>query len=242
MAPLMSVVVPVYNEKPNVEPTARAILDAFGDLSNEMEILFVDDNSPDGTADEVERVSESAPQVSLVQHGKKEGLGAAHRAGYEASKGKYVLCIDADLSQSPADLVKMKENLDSGYDLVIGSRYMTGGKQIDKSLFRDIGSRGMNFICKFMLRIPLTDCTHTFRAFKRNVFEAVSSNLDQKGHPNFQVQFTFWIIRNKFKTTEIPITFTERAEGRGQSKLSVKKEVPPFLRLVAKLILRRFSS
>lgn len=240
-APLISVIVPVYNEKPNIEPTARAVLDAFGDLSSDLEILFVDDNSPDGTADEVERVSGFASQVRLVQHGKKEGMGAAHRAGYEAAESTYVMCIDADLSQSPKDLVKMKEKLDSGYDLVIGSRYMKGGKQVGKSFFRDIGSRGMNFICQFMLGIPLTDCTHTFRAFRRNVFEEVSPKIDQKGHPNFQVQFSFWVVRKGFKTGEIPIIFTERADDRGQSKLSVKKELPQFLKLVVKLMKLRLT-
>jgi len=240
MALLISVVVPVYNEKPNIEPTARAVLDAFGNLSSEMEILFVDDNSPDGTADEVERISGLSPQVRLVQHGKKEGMGAAYHAGYEAADGEYIMCIDADLSQSPHDLFKMKGKLDEGYDLVIGSRYMKGGKQVGKSFFRDIGSRGMNFICRYMLGIPLTDCTHTFRAFRKGVFEAVAPNIDQKGHPNFQVQFSFWVVRKGFKITEIPIVFTEREEGRGQSKLSVKKEIPPFLRLVNRLVFQRF--
>lgn len=242
MTPSMSVVVPVYNEKANVEPTARAILDAFDQFSSDLEILFVDDNSPDGTADEVERVSGFAPQIRLVQHGKKEGMGAAHRAGYEAAQGKYVMCIDADLSQSPADLLKMKDKLESGYDLVIGSRYMAGGEQIGKSFIRDVGSRGMNFICRYLLGIPLTDCTHTFRAFRRSVFEDVAEKLDQKGHPNFQVQFSFWIIKKGFRATEIPIIFTERAKDRGQSKLSIKKEVPSFLQLVSRLMIQRIAS
>lgn len=239
--PLISVIVPVYNEKPNIEPTAKEVLDALGQYASEMEILFVDDNSPDGTADEVERVSGIIPQVRLVQHGKKEGIGAAHHEGYKAARGEYVLCIDADLSQSPVDLLKMKGKLDEGYDLVIGSRYMAGGEQVGKSMIRDIGSRGMNFICRFFLGIPLTDCTHTFRAFKRTVFENVSSLLDQKGHPNFQVQFSFWAIKKGYRTTEIPIIFVERDAGRGQSKLSVKRELPPFLRLVGRLMISRLS-
>ena len=242
MSPFISVVVPAYNENPNIEPTARAVLDAFGDLSDEMEILFVDDNSPDGTADEVERVSGIMPQVKLVQHGKKEGIGAAHHAGYKAATGEYIMCIDADLSQSPHDLFKMKGKLDEGSDLVIGSRYIEGGEQVGKSAIRDIGSRGMNFICRFFLAIPLTDCTHTFRAFRKSLFNEVSSELDQKGHPNFQVQFSFWTVKNGHRTTEIPIRFIERAEDRGQSKISVRKEIPQFLKLVGRLIVQRFSS
>ena len=148
--PLISVVVPVYNEKPNIEPTAREVLAAFEQVASETEVLFVDDNSPDGTADEIIRLSGVMPQVRLVQHGKKEGIGAAHHAGYKAAKGEYVMCIDADLSQSPVDLFKMKEKLDDGYDLVIGSRYMAGGDQVGKSFVRDMGSRGMNFICRFL--------------------------------------------------------------------------------------------
>ena len=239
--PLISVIVPVYNEKPNIEPTAREIIDAFGQLSSDIEILFVDDNSPDGTADEVERISSQVPQVRLVQHGKKEGIGAAHRAGYEAAKGKYVMCIDADLCQPCSAFLIMKEKLDNGYDLVIGSRYVDGASQTGKPLLRDLGSRGMNLICRILLGIPLTDATHTFRAFRRDVFEDVVLNLDQKGHPNFQVQFSFWILKKGYRATEIPITFVERAD-RGQSKLSVRKEVPSFLRLVGRLMYCRIFS
>lgn len=238
--PFISIVVPVYNEKPNVEPTAKAILSAFNKYSSEVEVLFVDDNSPDGTAAEVERVSEIMPQVRLVQHGKKEGIGAAHHEGYRAAKGEYVMCIDADLSQSPTDLFNMKEILDNGYDLVIGSRYIKGGQQIGKSLVRNIGSRGMNLMCRFFLGIPLTDCTHTFRSFKKSLFNDIASNLDQKGHPNFQVQFSFWTIQGGYRATEIPIVFEERAAGRGQSKISIRRELMPFLNLVGRLICRRF--
>lgn len=239
VAPLISVIVPVYNEKPNIVPTTTGILNAFGQLSSQLEILFVDDNSPDGTADEVIRIAGFTPQVRLVQHGKKEGIGAAHRAGYEAAKGAYVMCIDADLSQSPADLLRMKEKLDDGYDLVIGSRYMRGGSQVGKSLLRDFGSKGINFICRFFLGILLTDCTHTFRSFKKRLFENISLKLDQKGHPNFQVQFSFWTIHNGYKVTEIPIKFIERGSGRGQSKISVRRELPPFLKLFIRLMINR---
>lgn len=237
MSPLISIVIPVYNEKPNIYPTTERILTAFGKLSSQLEILFVDDNSPDGTAEEVVRVSGQVPQVRLVQHGKKEGIGAAHRAGYEATKGKYVMCIDADLSQSPIDLLKMMEKLDNGYDLVIGSRYMTGGEQVGKSLLRDVGGRGINFICQFFLGIPLTDCTHTFRAFKKILFEDIASKLDQKGHPAFQVQFSFWTLKKGYRVTEIPIKFIERADDGGQSKLSIYHEILPFFKLLARLML-----
>lgn len=135
--PLLSVVIPVYNEKQNIASSVERILAEFGPAGGQCEILFVDDNSPDGTAQEVERLAQITPQVRLVQHGKKEGIGAAHHAGYHAAKGEYILCIDVDLSQSPSDLLKMKRLLDDGYDLVVGSRYLPNAKQIGKSLSRD---------------------------------------------------------------------------------------------------------
>ena len=173
----LSIIVPVYNEKMVIEKTSDKLAKAFVDYHGDVEILFVDDNSPDGTAQEVLRVSERLPQVRLVQHGKKEGIGAAHRAGYEAAIGEYILCIDADLSQSPEDLLKIKNKLDEGYDLVIGSRYMANGKQFGKSPIRDIGSRGMNLLCRIFLGIKLTDSTHTFRGFRKKLLEEISKKI-----------------------------------------------------------------
>lgn len=238
--PSFSIIVPVYNEKQNVYPTTEGILKAFDQLAPQVEIIFVDDNSPDGTSGEVVRVSRLVPQVRLVQHGKKEGIGAAHLAGYRAAKGKYILCIDADLSQDPNDLVIMKEKLDDGYDLVIGSRYVSGGRQIGKSFMRDVGSRGMNLMSRYLLGIPIADATPTFRGFRIELFKDIESKLDQKGHPTFQVQFCFWAVRKGYRTTEFPITFIERATERGQSKLSVRKEVPSFLKFVLRLMFVRF--
>ena len=235
-----SIVIPVYNEKNNIKPTTESILHSFNEIKSSLEILFVDDNSPDGTAEEVDKLSLKYPQVKLIQHGKKEGIGAAHLAGYKSTKGEYIFCMDADLSQSPNDLLLMKDELENGSDVVIGSRYISGGQQLGKSFFREIGSKGMNFICRFALGIKLTDCTHTFRAFKRKVFEHVEPKLDQKGHPNFQVQFSFWALRGNFKILEIPVIFNERNKVGGISKISVKKEAPSFLIFIGKLMFKRF--
>lgn len=235
----LSIIIPVYNEKINIENNVKQLKDAFSDYLNSLEIIFVDDNSPDGTAQEVQRVSKDNPQVKLFQHGAKEGIGAAHRAGYEIATGEYILCIDADLSQSPKDLLKIKEKLDEGFDLVIGSRYLKDGKQLGKSPIRDLGSRGMNLICRLVLGIKLTDCTHTFRGFRSQLFNKFQERITSKGHPSFQVEFSFWICRYTKKVTEIPILFKEREEEFGTSKISIQKEVPPFLKLVTKLFIAR---
>ena len=232
----ISIVIPVYNEKINILPLTEDLLKTFEHLAAVLEIIYVDDNSPDGTADEVIRVTKKYPQVRLAQHGKKEGIGAAHHYGYRQARGKYILCIDADFSQSSKDLLRFIQILDSGYDLVVGSRYMKEGEQVGKGLVRDLGSRVMNIITKVLLGIPLADATHTFRGFRHTVFDTVSDKLDEKGHPGFQIQFTFWALKKGYKVTEIPIRFVEREEGRGTSKISIRKEVPRFLSLIAKML------
>lgn len=238
--PKYSVIVPVYNERENILPTTEALIQGLGSLAEESEFIFVDDDSPDGTADEIERVSGLHSQVRLAQHGKKEGIGAAHHYGYHQAHGDIIMCIDADLSQQPADLVRMKELIDEGFDMVIGSRYMAGGKQIGKPFMRVLGSRGMNALCRLLLGLRLTDSTHTFRASRRAVHEEVCQRLDGKGHPDFQVQLSFWASRAGFRATEIPITFVERRAESGQSKISVHKEVPRFLGLLGRLMVARF--
>lgn len=239
--PSVSIVVPVYNERDNIRPTTERLVNALGASAADCEILFVDDNSPDGTAEEVVNVSRAFPQVRLVQHGRKEGLGAAHHAGYHAAAGEYVMCIDADLSQAPEDLLRMQERLETGYDVVIGSRYAAHGSQLGKSASRHWGSKGMNVLCRLLLGIPATDSTHTFRAFRRTVHDAVCPKLDQKGHPTFQVQFLFWAVRKGFRIGEIPIRFVERP-GLGESKISIRRELPGFIRLVGRLVACRLRA
>jgi len=234
--PIISIIVPVYNERSNILPTTESILSAFDQYESRIEILFVDDDSPDDTANEVTKVSKSFPEVRLVQHGIKEGIGAAHRAGYESATADLIMCIDADLSQSASDLINMKKKIDEGYDLVVGSRYMPGGEQVGKSLLRDWGSRSMNLIAHFLLGIPLTDATQTFRAFKKELFEKIAPKIDQKGHPGFQIQFSYWVVQKGYKVQEIPIKFVERSPERGKSKLSIRKELPSFIILVLRLL------
>ena len=147
--------------------------------------------------------------------------------------------MDADLSQSPADLVRFKHALDSGSDVVIGSRYLDGGAQSGKSLARDYGSRGMNIATHFLLGIPLTDATHTFRAFRREVFQKIGTCLNDKGHPGFQIQFIFFAIRYGFRVTEIPVQFVERRPDRGVSKLSIRREIPGFAKVIGRLLAAR---
>jgi|TARA_B110000263_G_C15304326_1_gene509557 glycosyltransferase involved in cell wall biosynthesis len=237
----LSIIVPVYNERQNIELTVDKIIDCFSDQLNKMEILFIDDDSPDGTAKEILRISKKIKQVKLIRNGIKEGLGAAHKAGYEAASGEQILTIDADFSQLPEDLLNIKKKIDEGYDLVIGSRYMKDGSQIGKSFLKDLGSRFINYVCRYLLGIKLKDCTHGCRGFKKDVFEKIRDKLDTKGHPSFVIQFAFWSFAYKMKCLEVPISFKERSPSMGESKISIREEIPPFLSLTTRLVFTRIA-
>ena len=150
--------------------------------------------------------------------------------------------MDADLSQAPEDFLKMREKILAEDDMVIGSRYIKGGEQIGKNLIKNLGSRCMNSIATLTLGIKLKDFTHTFRAFKRTMFKALDAELNERGHPAFQVQFTFWALRKGFKVSEIPIQFVEREANRGASKLSVKVEVTRYIKIISKLLMIRIKN
>tara|TARA_B100001057_G_scaffold221315_1_gene221706 strand:+ start:2701 stop:3408 length:708 start_codon:yes stop_codon:yes gene_type:complete len=230
-----SFVVPIYNEKKNIAPTINEIEKYF---SNEkFEILFVDDNSPDGSADEVNYISSKNQKIRLIQHGKKEGIGAALNYGCKYTNGNLIVFIDADLSQSPKFINDMTLIIHQNYDMVIGSRYMKNSKILNQSLFKKTGSYMFNIFTRFLLKIKLTDITHSFRIFKKKVFIDLEDQLNEKGHPSFTIQLTNLALKNKFKLTEYPITFIERDSSQGVSKLSITKELISSIRLVIRSIL-----
>ena len=164
-----SFIVPVYNEKQNIFPTVHEIF-KFHKIPNQFEILFIDDNSPDGTADEVNKAHLIYSNVKLIQHGNKEGIGAALAFGCRFARYDHIVFIDADLSQSPSYIAQMIKYIELGYDMVIGSRYLKNSKKINQSFFRKYGSYLFNIFTKFILRINVTDITHSFRVFKKDIF------------------------------------------------------------------------
>ena len=227
-------IIPVYNETQNIEPTIIFIKDNF--FSEDYLISFIDDNSPDGTASKILSLKEKYPEIELIQHGKKDGLGSAILFGYLNSKSDYLIGLDADLSQSPKYLHDMYKMIKNGADMVIGSRYVFGGKVIGKSQLRLIGSVAMNKIASKLLNLNILDISHTFRIFKKEIISKISTLLKEKGHPSFLIEFTYFAKKNNFKIKEYPIFFIERSSDRGVSKLSASKEIIPFLKTILKLI------
>jgi len=214
------VVVPTYNEKENVAPLVES-LERSG-ISG-LSLLFVDDSSPDGTAEEVRRLSEERPWIHLVQRPKKMGIGSAYQDGFKAainSIGTDVLVeMDADLQHPVSALPGLVEAVSEGADVAIASRYIPGGGISGWGWLRRIVSRGANAYARSMLRLKVKDATSGYRAFSRGAAEAVTqAELPAKGF-EFQVA-TLHHLKAKWRIVEVPFTFTERTAGKSKLGLA----------------------
>ena len=211
------VIVPTYNERENIAEVARKLFDAAG---NEVELLVVDDGSPDGTAEVVRELAEGPQGIHLLERPGKLGLGTAYITGFKWAfeRGYWgVVEMDADLSHDPADVPRLLEAL-ADVDLVIGSRYVPGGSIPNWSAFRRGLSLGGNLYARTLLRFDVRDATSGFRGYK--VAALKEQNLDSvksEGYA-FQIEMTHRIHKSGGKISEIPISFTDREQGK--SKMS----------------------
>jgi dolichol-phosphate mannosyltransferase len=184
--------------------------------------LIVDDNSPDGTGKLVEEICIQNPQVYVLHRPGKLGLGTAYMAGFKyAVEHKYdaALEMDADFSHNPCYLPDLLKAIGDA-DLVIGSRYVAGGNTPNWSLVRRFISSGGNIFARFMLGIPVHDCTAGFRCYRRQVLESIDWESIQTQGYAFQVELTYRVTRLSFRVVEIPISFPDRRVGK--SKMSRK--------------------
>ena len=214
------VIIPTYNEIDNVESMTRAI------LSQEMEchILFIDDNSPDGTAIKIQHLQkEFEGKVFLENRPGKLGLGTAYIHGFNYCLNHgytHVFEMDSDFSHNPKDLIRLKEACDNGADLAIGSRYCKGGKIENWPLSRWLMSYFASVYVRIILWIGIKDTTAGFKCYKKEVLETIKlHNIPFKGYA-FQVCMKYAAIKHGFKLKEIPITFVDRQFG--ESKMSTK--------------------
>lgn len=227
------VIIPTYNERENIEKIIQAVLRQGDDLN----ILVVDDNSPDGTGKFVETEAKGNHKVFLLSREKKEGLGKAYMAGFEwALKRGYdfVISMDADFSHNPADILRLL-NVDSKIDLVIGSRYIKGGRVEGWDFKRLINSRGANFVTRFLLGLKPKDATAGFKRYSKRFLEHLAlQKLESSGYA-FQVETVYQAQNNGFLVQEIPIIFTDR--HLGESKIA--GELWRSAKIVLKLAARR---
>jgi len=210
------VVVPTYNERENVGPLCRDILrQAEG-----VEVLVVDDNSPDGTGELAAAMAAEDPRIHLLRRPGKLGLGTAHIAGFRwalARGYERVITMDADFSHPPDRIPAMlRASLDA--DLVIGSRYVPGGGHRDWPRRRVLLSSLSNLVARAALRLEPTDCTGAFRCFRAELLRAVAfDNILARGYA-FQEEMLWHCSGRGWRIREVPIVFVDRARGR--SKIS----------------------
>jgi len=208
------VVLPTYNEHDNVPRIVPAILAA----SPVLDVLVVDDDSPDGTGALADDMAARERRVRVLHRRRKEGLGRAYLAGFaEALAAGYgrILEMDADFSHDPSRLPAL---LETDADLVLGSRYVAGGGTVNWGLGRRILSRGGSLYARAVLGIPVRDLTGGFKCFRRNVLENLDlASVRSTGYA-FQIELTYRAIRRGYKVVEVPITFVDRRVG--ESKMS----------------------
>lgn len=205
------VVVPTYDERENVARLLPLVLGA----DPRVDVLVVDDGSPDGTADVVEQLSHCEPRLHLLRRAGKGGLGSAYRAGFAWALDRdydAVVEMDADLSH-PADRLPALLDALGEADLAIGSRWVPGGATVGWPLRRRLLSRGGNVYVTLALRLGVRDATAGFRAFRREALQAIRAlDLTSDGYC-FQVESTYVAARRGLRVVEVPITFTERVDG-----------------------------
>ena len=210
------VIVPTYNEATNLPQIVPAILKQ----DPRLEVLVVDDNSPDGTGDIADRMAQTKTRVHVLHRQAKEGLGRAYLAGFRwgLDQGYQAMFeMDADFSHDPAFLPRFLVAIEDA-DVVLGSRYATGVNVINWPISRLLLSLGANLYARWVTGLPLSDSTGGFKCFRREVLEAIDFSKVRSNGYAFQIEMSFRAWKRGFRLKEIPIIFHDRVEG--QSKMS----------------------
>lgn len=231
------VIIPTYNEKENISQIIEVVLGL-----PRMDVLIVDDNSPDGTGDIVEQIKSDhdAGRVHLIRRSGKLGLGTAYIAGFKyAIEQSYDLIseMDADFSHNPKDLIRLRQACIDGADLAVGSRYVKGGGLENWPATRIFISRGGSLYVQLLTFMPVKDPTAGFICYKREVLEAI--DLDKIGFTGyaFQIEMKYVTWKLGFQISEVPIVFKDREHGVSKMNGGIIKEaVIGVLKLVTRNI------
>ncbi len=217
------IIIPTYNEVENIQILIKSILNVSKDLS----ILVIDDNSPDNTYQTVKNISEMTSNVYVIKRNSKQGLASAYLCGFNwgIQKGYDIFCeMDADLSHNPEYLKEMIEKIKT-YDVVIGSRNVKGGKTKGWSLFRNVISKFGSLYSRFILGFPpIYDLTGGYNMWTINALNKININsINAKGYL-FQIEMKYKAFKNGCKIIEIPITFIDRKYGKSKMDLNIFME------------------
>lgn len=221
------VIIPTYNEKENIE----LIIDAVFSLPHKFDILIVDDGSPDGTGNLVKELQQKdydGRVLHLVERKGKQGLGTAYIRGFNFALDKkydYIFEMDADFSHNPKDLIRLYEACaNEGYDMAVGSRYISGVNVVNWPMGRVIMSYFASIYVRFITGMPIHDTTAGFVCFTRKVLESIDLEKIKFIGYAFQIEMKFTAMKYGFKIMEVPIIFTDRTRGKSKMSGSIFKE------------------
>ena len=218
------VVIPTYNEQANIAGMVHAVMA----LSDNFDLLIIDDNSPDGTGQVVESLLvEYKSRLFLKKRGSKLGLGTAYITGFKwalENNYDYVIEMDADFSHKPSDLPILLKTCMNGVDVVIGSRYVKEGKIEDWPLNRILLSKGASLYVRLITGMPVKDTTAGFVCYKKEVLERIDLDKITFIGYAFQIELKFAAWKCGFTIREIPITFKDREKGTSKMSKGIFKE------------------
>jgi dolichol-phosphate mannosyltransferase len=235
MSDRVLIVVPTYNERDNVDDVVREFLAPIPTA----ELLFVDDNSPDGTGDRLDELATGNPRVHVLHRPGKLGLGTAYLDGFRWGLARdfgYLFEMDADFSHDPQYLPVMLAKAKAGADVVIGSRYVEGGGTKNWGLGRKILSRGGSLYARTVLGVKIRDVTAGFICYRRAALEALDLAAIRSNGYSFQIEMKYRALSAGLKVAEVPIVFVDRRVGA--SKMS-RKIFAEALTMVWRLRLKR---
>lgn len=217
----ISIIIPTYNEKDNIKKLIKKIFNSLKKYN--FEIIFVDDNSTDGTTEIIEKISKKNRNIKLIKRKRRMGINSAFICGYKKSVGKYVVLMDADLQHPPEKIPEMIEYLKNGYDLVISSRFLKNSKIIEYPLFRKLFSIIMCKIIKLLIRkIKVNDPLSGFFAIRREKLEEIIDKIKFKR--GFKILIEILINSKKIKIKEIPFVFRPRIYGKSKVNKTIVLE------------------
>ena len=218
------VVVPTYNERENLPPLAQRLMN----LPVKVDMLVVDDNSPDGTGNIADDLSAKNPAIHVLHRKEKNGLGRAYIAGFKWALEHgfdFIFELDGDFSHNPDDIPMFLEAANSqNADLVLGSRYMNGIRVINWPLSRLMLSKSAAKYVQLITGMPFTDPTGGYKCFRRRAFEALDLDAVRSNGYSFQIEMTHRLWRQGMKVVEVPIVFTDRFQGHSKMSGHIVRE------------------
>ena len=216
------VIIPTYNEMENIERIIRQVLI----VDSSIDILIIDDNSPDGTANHIKKLQKELKNLQLIERPGKMGLGTAYVAGFKyalQNNYAYVFEMDADFSHDPAEIPNFISAIKHA-DLVIGSRYIKGVNVVNWPLSRLLLSYFANRYTSFVTGLPLRDSTSGFKCFRKDVLASLNLDNIHSGGYSFQIEMNFKAWKKGFRLKEIPIIFIDRAVGKSKMSKQIIRE------------------